>query len=290
MKLYCFLLIAALFPASLATAQNLPDLGGRTVTVAVENAYPPMQFIYPPTGEAMGWEYDAMNEIARRLNFKVEYEDYGWPSVWFASSSEGTDIGMDMFFYSDHRAGMVDFSDAYFFGSSALIIRADETRFTTAASFPSYFENDWRQPFTEGKIGVVYHTPDYYDAFNALTVYDENTHLLINYPSFAAILEGLSKGEVDVTLTDGWAGAALVAAQPERFKIVEAPVREPQPNSGIRFILPKGSPLREPINAAIAEMHADGSFEALSLKWFVESEIGVEAQATGVYGRGIGER
>lgn len=271
-------------------AQPLPDLGGRTVIVAVENAYPPMQFIHPSTGEAIGWEYDAMNEIARRLNFKIEYDDYGWPSVWYAVTGEGTDIGMDLFYYSDHRAGLVDFSDPYFWGSSAMIIRADETRFTTSASFPSYFENDWRQPFTAGRVGVVYHTPDYYGAFHSLTGGDEYAHLLIEYPSFAAILEGLHKGEVDVALTDGWTGAALVAAQPDRFKIVEAPVREPHPDGGFRFVFPKGSDLREPINAAIAQMHADGSFEALSLKWYVESEIGIEAQATVEYGRGIGER
>lgn len=271
-------------------AQDLPDLNGRMVVVSVENAYPPMQFIYAPTGQAMGWEYDAMNEIARRLNFNVKYQQYGWPGVWFAVLNNSSNIGMDGFSYSDHRAGLVDFSDAYFIGSSVLIIRKDETRFTTSASFPSFFEDDWRQPFIAGRVGVVYHTPDYYDAFNLLTVDDENTHLLVQYPSFAAILEGLSNKEIDVTLTDGFTGAALVAAQPDRFKIVEAPVPEPQPNSGFRFIFPPGSDLRGPVNAAIAQMHADGSFEALSLKWFVESEIGIEAQATVKFGRGIGER
>ncbi len=286
-----WMILAAFISGTTPTvAQDLPDLAGRLVTIAVENAYPPMQFIDPASGVAMGWEYDAMNEIARRLNFTAKYEDYGWPSVWFAASGGATDMGMDVFYYSDHRAGLVDFSDPYFLGGSVLIIRADETRFTTSKSFPSYFEFDSQQPFISGKVGVVYHTPDYYSAFYGLTVYDENDHLLINYPSFAAILEGLHKGEVDVTITDEWAGAALVAAQPDRFKIVEAPVLEPHPKAGFRFVFPQGSSLREPINAAIAEMHADGSFEALSLKWFVESEIGIEAQATVRFGRGIGER
>ncbi|HID61930.1 MAG TPA: hypothetical protein EYP49_04200, partial [Anaerolineae bacterium] len=35
-----------------------PDLGGREVVVAVENAYPPFNFIDEATGEAIGWDYD----------------------------------------------------------------------------------------------------------------------------------------------------------------------------------------------------------------------------------------
>ena len=55
--------------AAAPAAAELPDLGGREVDVVTENAYPPLQFVDPATGEAVGWEYDAMNEIAKRLNF-----------------------------------------------------------------------------------------------------------------------------------------------------------------------------------------------------------------------------
>src|SRR5690606_4276337 len=41
------------------TAGGLPDLGGREVTIAVENAYPPFNYVNPATGEGEGWDYDA---------------------------------------------------------------------------------------------------------------------------------------------------------------------------------------------------------------------------------------
>lgn len=63
---------------TLASAADLPDLKGRTVVVVTENAYPPLQFIDPKSGEAIGWEYDAMKEIAGRLNFKLEYQNISW--------------------------------------------------------------------------------------------------------------------------------------------------------------------------------------------------------------------
>ncbi len=44
---------AALVLAPLAAfAAELPDLGGKTVVVVTENAYPPLQFVDPKTGKA----------------------------------------------------------------------------------------------------------------------------------------------------------------------------------------------------------------------------------------------
>jgi polar amino acid transport system substrate-binding protein len=69
-------------------AEGLPDLGGQTVVVVTENAYPPLQFIDPKTGDQIGWEYDAMNEIAKRLNFTVEYQNTSWDAM-IQSVSDG---------------------------------------------------------------------------------------------------------------------------------------------------------------------------------------------------------
>ncbi len=62
-------LLAVLALPLAASAQSLPDLKGRKIVVVTENAYPPLQFVDPKDGKAIGWEYDAMNEIAKRLNF-----------------------------------------------------------------------------------------------------------------------------------------------------------------------------------------------------------------------------
>ena len=68
-------LLAVLALPIAAGAQALPDLAGRKVVVVTENAYPPLQFVDPKDGKPIGWEYDAMAEIAKRLNFQVEYQN-----------------------------------------------------------------------------------------------------------------------------------------------------------------------------------------------------------------------
>ena len=38
------------------SASGLPDLGGREITIAVENAYLPFNYIDPTSGDPAGWD------------------------------------------------------------------------------------------------------------------------------------------------------------------------------------------------------------------------------------------
>ena len=42
---------------------DLPDLKGQEVVVVTENAYPPLQFVDPASGKAVGWEYAAIQSM-----------------------------------------------------------------------------------------------------------------------------------------------------------------------------------------------------------------------------------
>ena len=130
--------LAALSPSLVATpaAAELPDLGGREVVVVTENAYPPLQFVDPRTGEAIGWEYDAMAEIAERLNFKPVIENSSWDAMIPAVNEGQYDIGMTGITIRDDRAEKVDFSDPYMRSEMRMLVRADEDRFTDARASP----------------------------------------------------------------------------------------------------------------------------------------------------------
>src|SRR5512135_2370603 len=53
---------------------RLPDLKGRKITAVTANDYTPLNFVDPATGKAVGWEYEAVNEICRRLNCTVDWK------------------------------------------------------------------------------------------------------------------------------------------------------------------------------------------------------------------------
>ena len=67
---------------------QLPDLAGRVVVAVTANDYIPLNFIDPVSGEAVGWEYDAVNEICRRLNCVVDWQVTSWDAM-IQSGAEG---------------------------------------------------------------------------------------------------------------------------------------------------------------------------------------------------------
>jgi len=256
-------ILAALLAAALAApaAAELPDLGGREVVVVTENAYPPLQFVEPGTGEAIGWEYDAMAEIAARLNLNVVYQNISWDAMIPAVSEGQFDMGMTGITIREDRSEVVDFSDSYMTSQMVMLVRGDEERFTDAASFAA--DADLLMAAQPGT------TPFYVGVYEVLDGDEANPRIKL-FETFGAGVEALKNGDVDLVLTDGTAGNGYVAASDGGLKIVG----EPLGTEDFGFIFPKGSDLVAPINAAIAEMKADGTIDALNVKWFLDYKLG----------------
>ena len=252
--------LAAVMLATTATAEShLPDLGGQVVTVVTENAYPPLQFIQ--NGDAIGWEYDAMAEIARRLNIDVVYENSSWDAMVPAVSEAQYDIGMTGITIRDDRAEVVDFSDPYMTSEMVMLVRGDEDRFSDAASFAA--DADLLMAAQPGT------TPFYVGVYDVLDG-DEANPRIRTMETFGATVQALRTGDVDLVLTDGTAGQGYVDASDGALKIVG----EKLGTEDFGFIFPKGSPLVGPINLAIADMKADGTLDALNTQWFLDFKMG----------------
>lgn len=250
--------LAALFATS--ALAEVPDLGGREVVVVTENAYPPLQFV-DAAGQAVGWEYDAMADIARRLNIKVSYQNSSWDAMIPGVSEGQYDIGMTGITIRDDRKDKVDFSDPYMRSEMMMLVRGDETRFSDAASFAA--NPDLliaAQPGT---------TPFFVGIYEVLDGNEANPRMKL-FETFGAGVEALRAGDVDLVLTDGTAANGYVAASDGGLKIVGSPLGA----EDFGFIFPKGSDLVAPVNAAIAEMKADGTIEAINKKWLLDFVMG----------------
>lgn len=255
-------LVAGILALGFATTAlaEMPNLDGREVVVVTENAYPPLQFL-DASGKAIGWEYDAMAEIAKRLNMTVKYENSSWDAMIPAVSEGQFDIGMTGITIRDDRKEKVDFSDPYMHSEMVMMVRGDESRFTDAKSFAA--NNDLliaAQPGT---------TPFYVGVYEVLDGNESNPRIKM-FETFGAGVEALKSGDVDLVLTDGTSGKGYVDASSGALKIVG----EPLGGEDFGFIFPKGSELVAPINAAIASMKADGTLDALNQKWFVDYKMG----------------
>ncbi len=254
-------LAAAVLMPAVALASELPDLGGKTVVVVTENAYPPLQFVDPKTGEQIGWEYDAMNEIARRLNFKVEYQNTSWDAMIQAVSDNQYAIGMTGITIKDDRKEKVDFSDPYMRSQQFMLVRADENRFTDAKSFAA---------LKDGLIAAQPGTSPFYTAVYEILDGNEQNPRIKLFETFGATVQALQAGDVDLVLTDSVAAKGYVDSSGGKLKVVGGPLG----TEDFGFIFPKGSDLVAPVNAAIAALKADGTLDTLNKKWFFDYRMG----------------
>jgi polar amino acid transport system substrate-binding protein len=233
-------------------AAALPDLEGREVTIAVENAYLPFNFIDPATNEGAGWDYDAINEICARINCTPVYTEAAWDTMIIAVSNGDFDMAADGISITEERAEVVDFSNSYIVVQQVLLVRADEDRFATAEEFAA---------IEELTIGSQ----------PATTNYDISVELVGDsrvqaFDTFGVAVQALLAGDVDAVVIDDGAGQGYIGANSDALKIVEGSLA----SDPLGFIFPKGSDLVEPVNAALASMEADGTLEALYQEWFVD--------------------
>ncbi|HET8729467.1 MAG TPA: transporter substrate-binding domain-containing protein [Alphaproteobacteria bacterium] len=238
-------------------ASDLPDLGGRTIKAVTENAYYPLNFVNPSTGKGVGMEYDLINEIAKRLNAKVEWGLSAWDVMIEAVRTGQYDVGADGITINDERRQQVDFTDPYIQVDQFFLVRADEDRIAGPESFKDN---------PDLLIGAQAGTSGFYTAvYNVLDGDEANPRIKL-FDTFGASVQALKSGDVDAVIADQTASAGYMGADPGAFKNVgEALESDP-----LGLILTPGSDLVQPFDAAIAQMKADGTLDQLTKKWFFD--------------------
>ncbi|WP_375598711.1 substrate-binding periplasmic protein [Devosia sp. Naph2] len=248
---------AALALAALpAAAQDLPDLGGRTIHAVTENAYYPLNFA-GPDGEGIGLEYDVINEVAKRLNAKVEWDLTAWDVMIESVRNGQFDIGADGITITEEREEQIDFTDPFITVEQYFLVRVDEDRITGPESFA---EN------TDLLFGAQAGTSSFYTAIYDVLDGDEANPRVKTFDSFGAAVQAVKSGDVDAVIADQAASAGYIGADPGAFKQAGAAIK----SDPFGFILTPGSDLVEPVNAALAQLREEGWLDERINYWFFE--------------------
>jgi polar amino acid transport system substrate-binding protein len=233
----------------MTSAQDLPDLGGATITIAIENLYPPFNYIDEASGEAVGWDYDAIREICARLNCVPDFVETSWDGMINAVANGEFDMAADGITITVDRYEVVDFSIGYVQLAQRLMVRIGEDRFSTAAEFAA-------NPAL--KIGVQSGTTNYLTA-EALVGEDR----LVVLSEFGAAVQALIAGEVDAVVIDDVAAVGYIGQNADKLTALSDALTSER----LGFIYPKYSPLRQAVDMALKSMIADGTLQALNEKW-----------------------
>jgi polar amino acid transport system substrate-binding protein len=225
----------------------LPDLGGKTITVAVENAYPPFNSIDTATGLGVGWDYDTVTEICNRINCFPTFKLAAWDGIFPAMQAGEYDMLADGVTVTTDRAQIVDFSTPYVEVNQYLLVRTAETRTV-----------EQMKADTNAKIGTQIGTTN---AIAATAYFTNKT--IQSFEDFGAAVLALKSGDIDGVVIDNIAAVGFMNENPGVFKL------DGQIATGetLAFVFPKNSTLEGPVNAALAAMTTDGTLTQLNKKW-----------------------
>ena len=254
-----FLLLCLVIPTLTLTAQEitpepatLPDLEGREVTIAVENLYPPYNFI-DESGNAVGWDYDTFRDICALINCVPVFQEMAWDGMLLAVAQGQVDVAADGITYTEERDETVDFSSLYQSYDETLLVREGEDRFSTLEellALPDYL--------VATQIGTT-------NEITAQTLFDPDR--VRSYEQFPAAVQALLNQDVDAVVVDRPAAEGFIVTQGGLMTLEES-ISGIQ---GLAFAFPSGSDLVEPINAAKAAMEADGTWSDIFNVWFGQS-------------------
>ena len=270
MVIVASMILAACAPAATPTPEPevvepeeemmLPDLGGREITIAVENAYLPFNYITLETGEAGGWDYDFIDEACARLNCVPVWIEFAWDTMIAAVADGQFDMATDGITITEERAKNVDFSDGYVDLEQRLLVRIDEDRFETIEELAA----DPELLLAE-QVGTT--------NYDTAAEYVSEDRILA-FPDFGLVVQSVITGDTDASVIDETAGQGYVGANADKVKLIGPSLS----SDSLGFVFPKGSDLVEPFNLVLAEMKADGTLEKINATWFAKTEDAIVAE------------
>ncbi|MDJ0768869.1 MAG: transporter substrate-binding domain-containing protein [Ilumatobacter sp.] len=227
------------------------DLGGRTVTVAVENAYLPFNYLDPETGEPTGWDYETIDEICNRLNCVPDYQTFSWEPMIQAVADGQFDMAADGITITEERAQIVDFSDGYIAIEQRLLVGLDSP-FT---SIQDVIDDGCSVASQVGTTNLQ----------TAIDTFGEDR--VVALEEFGFVVQSVIAGDNCAAVIDETAGQGYVGANADEVQLIGDSLSSDQ----LGFIFTPGSELTAAFNHALDGMKADGTLEEISSRYFGDS-------------------
>ncbi len=212
--------------------------------VGTNAEFPPFEYL--EGNKIVGFDPDLMDEIAKRLNIKYEWNDMTFDGLIPALQTKKVDIVIAGMSVSEERKKAVHFSAPYIETYGCFIVRKD-------SGFNSI------EDLTGKKVGIEMGTTA--EAM-AEAIKDK---VLMPFSGNTAALLALKSNNVDVIILDNNIADHYVANNPE-LKIAATANGE---TKALAFNL-KDEKLRDDINKVIDDMKKDGTIDKLKAKYGME--------------------
>ena len=212
--------------------------------------FPPFEYL-GDDGEPDGFDIALIKAIGEKMGVEVEIQNMEFASLVAATGTkiDGVIAGLTV---TDERKEAVDFSDAYYEAVQYVIVPTDSSIATA-------------DDLKNKTIGVQLGTTGMFIAeeIEGATVQ--------SYNKAVDAVNDLNNGRVDLVIIDRNPAEVFVSKFPDKIVAMEGAQFGFEAEE-YAIALPKGSDLVEQVNTALAELKADGTFDALVAQYIGEAE------------------
>ena len=222
-----------------------------TLKMGTNASFPPYEFYDDETGEIVGIDAEVAAAICEKLGYELEIVDMDFDAIIPAVTTGKIDFGMAGMTVTEERMQSVDFTTSYATGIQVVIVKED-SEITCVDDL-----------FAEGanhKIGVQQGTTG--DLYCSWDIEDEGLGSVERFKNGTDAVLALTSGKVDCVVIDNEPAKNYIAAN-EGLKILDTEYAV----EDYAIALAKDSELTEQINAALEELIADGTVQAIIDKY-----------------------
>ncbi|MBC8129334.1 MAG: amino acid ABC transporter substrate-binding protein [Rhizobiaceae bacterium] len=230
-----------------ASAGSLADIeAAKEFRIGTEGTYAPFTF-HDASGALVGFDVEIGREVAKRLGVEPVFVEGKWDGLIAGLSSNRYDAVINQVGITDERKARFDFSDPYIVSKAVLIVKNGNSEIASFADL-------------KGKRAAQSLTSNYGKIAEGAGAE------LVGTEGFDQSIQLVLTGRADATINDNLSFLDFRKQKPDAPVSVVA-TQDEAASSGI--IVQKDNPeLVAAINKALSEMKADGSYEAVSQKYF----------------------
>ena len=236
--------VASCASSARAAAGELTTVEAGKLTMATNATFPPYEMT-TDAGEFEGIDIEAAQAIADKLGLELQIDDMEFDAALLSVQQGKADITMAGITVTDERKAVMAFSDSYATGIQSIIV-------PESSDIASPDDLAGKKIGTQrGTTGYIYCTDDFGE--DAVVAYD----------SGLTAVQALNNGQVDAVVIDNAPAKEYVAANPG-LKVLETSYAEEDYAIGMNK---DNTALVEAVNAALEELKADGTLQAIVDKY-----------------------
>ena len=241
--------IAALVLAlmiSLTAVSALAD----TLVMCTNASFPPYEYV--EGDKVVGIDADIAAAICEKLGYDLQIDDMEFDSLIAAVQSGKADFAMAGMTVTEERQQMINFSDSYATGIQSVIVKED----SDITSVDDLFADG-----ANHTVGVQLSTTG--DIYTTGDIEEAGLGTVQRFPNGNEAVMALVNGKIDCVVIDNEPAKAYVAANPG-LKVLDSSYAV---EDYAAAIAKDNTELLEKFNAALAELKADGTIDAIIAKY-----------------------